>query len=242
MASVNSREDLEHYMLRRLGQGVVTVEITTDQINDIIDDTLQRFSEEVEDGIEQKVLIQVIPEGTQEIILDDNIMGIESVFYSTGRHKSTSSVEPFSVNAYMSDIYKNLYNTDGSVTTSFITKTYFEQLNNMFSPELSFSFNHQTKKLSITQDMTHNSILAMVVYVNITDNPKIWDHRLIKDLTVANAWGQWGTNTSKYNDAVIVGGMTINSDGMLSRSDQMMDKIEEDIRDKYNVPLGIFIG
>lgn len=242
MAILASRNDLKAYILRRLGSGVVDVEITEEQIQDIIDDTLQRFSEEVQDGVEEVISLLNIPKNSTEITLGDDIMGINDVFYSTGKLRKSDSLDPFDYNVYMSDIWKNLYNTDGTVQTMYITKSYFEELRDMFNSDLSFSFNHQTKKLTLLQNVPSDTILAMTVYKNTLDDNKIWNHQFIKKYSTGLAWNQWGDNISKYNGSVLVGGMTINSDNMKQNAETLLQEAEDNIQDKWTTPLGIFLG
>lgn len=239
---VTSRTELQNYILRKLGQGVVDVEITPDQMSDIIDDTLQRFSEEVEDGVQESILVVPLTKGTTQVLLDDTVMGISSVFYGKGNQKSSSAIDPFNYSMYQSDIWKFLYNTDGTASNIYITKSYFETLKTMFDVDISFDFNHQTKLLNLLQTINYDTLLAMSVFKDTRDNDKIWNHQFIKKYSTGLAWRQWSNNIAKYNGSILVGGMEINADTMKNNADTLLQEVEEEIQDKWTTPLGIFLG
>ena len=56
MAKPSSRSQLKEYCLRKLGKPVVEVNVDDDQIEDLIDDTIQLFNERVYDGVERVYL------------------------------------------------------------------------------------------------------------------------------------------------------------------------------------------
>ena len=56
MAKPNSRAELKEYSLRKLGKPVIEINVDDDQIEDLIDDTIQLFNERVYDGVERVYL------------------------------------------------------------------------------------------------------------------------------------------------------------------------------------------
>ena len=56
MANPASRSDLQEYALRRLGKGVIDINVSTDQIDDRTDEALQFFQEYHFDGVEKVYL------------------------------------------------------------------------------------------------------------------------------------------------------------------------------------------
>jgi len=56
MAKPSSRSQLKEYCLRKLGKPVVEVNVDDDQIEDLIDDTIQLYNERVYDGVERVYL------------------------------------------------------------------------------------------------------------------------------------------------------------------------------------------
>ena len=56
MAKPSSRTELKEYSLRKLGKPVIEINVDDDQIEDLIDDTIQLFNERVYDGCERVYL------------------------------------------------------------------------------------------------------------------------------------------------------------------------------------------
>ena len=56
MAKPSSRSELKEYCLRKLGKPVIEINVDDDQIEDLIDDTIQLFNERVYDGVERVYL------------------------------------------------------------------------------------------------------------------------------------------------------------------------------------------
>ena len=53
MANPTSRSELQEYCLRRLGKGVIDINVSTDQIDDRTDEAIQFFQEYHFDGVEK---------------------------------------------------------------------------------------------------------------------------------------------------------------------------------------------
>jgi len=245
--TLQSELDLKNYINNKLGQGIVNVDITDDQYAQIINDTIQRFYEELQDGIEEQTLIINIPKNDKplsEVILTDDIMGITDVYYADGNPSKNDSIDPFNANYIMADIYRHSLNTASTNSTMslvYIAKTYFETLSTLFNRNVAYNYNPFSKKLSINQTLNNNIIMACIVFKAI-DSTKIYSHQFVKRYSVALAKYQWGTNMMKYSGAVLLGGMELNGQFYIDSAERDLEKIEEDIWSKWNTPLGIFVG
>ncbi len=58
--SISSRQDLADYCLRKLGGGVVNVEVSSDQLDDCINDAIEYYNEYHFDGVERDFLIHKV--------------------------------------------------------------------------------------------------------------------------------------------------------------------------------------
>ena len=89
MASPNSRADLITYCKRQLGEPVLQVNIDADQVDNVIDDTIQFFQENCYNGMERAYLYH-------EITADDKARFAASVTTTSGTTdwKETSNYIP----------------------------------------------------------------------------------------------------------------------------------------------------
>ena len=57
MAKPSTRQELIDYSLRKLGAPVLEVNVADEQIDDLVDDTIQFFNERHFDGVERMYLV-----------------------------------------------------------------------------------------------------------------------------------------------------------------------------------------
>jgi len=94
MAKPSSRQELVDYCLRRLGAPVLEINVADEQIDDLVDDTLQYFNERHYDGVEKMYL--------KYKITDDDI--------SRGRAKGTDGVGIVTTTATSTGIAATTFN------------------------------------------------------------------------------------------------------------------------------------
>ena len=76
---ITTRQDLKHYILGMLGQGIIEIELTDFQMDENIDFTIRKFSEYAMYGSIKDVLLVDVPKDTREIKLDRKISEISNV-------------------------------------------------------------------------------------------------------------------------------------------------------------------
>jgi len=240
----NSRDTLKEYILRRLGSGIYEVELTPDQMDDIINDTLQVFEEFIDDGVIEKKLIVKVDPGANNIILPDQVMGISEVYYTETTSSTNYEVDPFSIKTKFANVYDHLLTngqSQGDLTYITVINMYYETLKDIFNPDTAFDFNPYTKELSITESNIGGIILGMTVFWSSIESSRVYNHKFIKEYATSLAKKQWARNLSKYSNATIVGGMELNWQQLYQEATDELDKLEEDMNDRYSEPLGIFL-
>ena len=145
MASPNSRTDLITYCKRQLGEPVLQVNIDDEQVNNVIDDTIQFFQENCYNGMERCYLTHALTaddiarfkatvttsngttnwnEATNYIPIPSHVTGISKVFglVSNSIRSNLFGVE---YQLYLNDLY-----AFGSldILNYFMTKQYLETL------------------------------------------------------------------------------------------------------------------
>lgn len=107
-----SREDLKNYCLRRLGEPLIKINISEQQINDRIDDALEYFSEFHMEGREELYLKHKI---TSSVL---NTSAITGVFNPAEKVVGqTSGATAYVVKAPTTNTQLQIYKTDGTFTT-----------------------------------------------------------------------------------------------------------------------------
>ena len=80
MSQPSTRQGLIDYSLRRLGYPVLEINVDDDQIDDLVDDAIQKYQEFHYDGIERVFLKHKVTE-TEKDTLKTGITTNNSIFY-----------------------------------------------------------------------------------------------------------------------------------------------------------------
>jgi len=124
--------------------------------------------------------------------------------------------------------------------TSYLTMIESQMMQNMFGSSVSFDFNAQTHILRIFEPLSSPIMVeANIDYVPRPDYDSAYGHSWIKAYALNKVKFLWGSNTGKYSQSLI-GGATINYDRLLSESSEALDKLDEQLLERYSEPLGIF--
>ena len=144
MASPASRSELKDYCLRKLGFPVIDINVDDDQLEDRIDDALQKFKDYHYDGTEEIYLAHQVTAGdisNTYVTLSDNINGITRVLpVSAGSLSSTNSqgFNIFDINYQirLNDFYNLL---SSSYTYYVIAREHLSMLDLIVTGEVPFS-------------------------------------------------------------------------------------------------------
>lgn len=233
---IRSREDLKTYVLRRLGQPVIRVNVEEHQLQDAIDDALdyfQTFSAEAQQTFFFKHIFTEKNITDKYIVLDESTINVTKAF-------PTDS--PFVPN-WMSPEYKNFIRElkdmqAGSLESYFITERHISLLNFMLvKTNFSFNYNEITRKLVLHTDWGFFKpgksfiILETTQKTNPDDFPALWDSYWVKELCYYNVLKRWGNNLKKYANVPLPGGITLNATEMIDESTNAIATLQQQLRD-----------
>ena len=71
---------------------------------------------------------------------------------------------------------------------------------------------------------------------------EIYNDRLLKEYVTALVKRQWGQNLSKFSGVALPGGIQFDGQKILEEAQTMLDKIEEQVQGKYELPPDFFVG
>lgn len=272
MARPNSREKLKDYCLRRLGYPVVQINVDDAQLEDRMDDALQFFAEYHFDGVERIYfkkqvtqedmdrgyidLTQPTVENTADYIvaapaIDPDGQSIISVIRCFQLFDTLGGLGMFDAKYQMAlnDMYGLRTNTYGDSLISYnITRSHMQMLQDMLTPEKMIDFSRVTNRIYVEtnwkEKMTKSQYLVFEAYRILDPGlyPEIYNDRLLKMYYTALIREQWGLNLSKFTGMSLPGGVSFNGANMASEAKAEVDKIEEEIQRKYELPPQGFIG
>ena len=242
MARINTKEKLVDYIKTTLGEPLIRVDVSTQQISQIIDHAVMRFTEYSYGTLEETVVLQI--NGMGEYTLPDTITNILRL--SQG---STSNLTNFSANfgaGYVPNLWSEQY-FSGSLTGDIIPaiigiSTTKAMLDKYFGDEIVYNFNPHRKVLKVLQNFVGPAVLHyQYEYLANENGDFIYNHEWIKDYVVAKCRYQWGNNTGKL-DQTLVGGARINYADMKSEAIAEIERLDGELLTKWSDPVPISIG
>lgn len=246
MARLNTKAKLVDYVKSQLGYPTIQIEVNDYQIGQIIDDTVQKFTEYAYGTLEGTVIVQI--NGMGEYDMPDTMTNL--IKLSKG---STSNITNFSANfsanfgsGYVPNLWSEQFFT-GSLTGDIIPgivaiSTTKAVLDKFFADDIVFNFNHLSKKLQVLENYEGPAILHyQYEYLADDANDLVFNHEWIKDYTKAKVKELWGGITGKFDQA-LVGGARINYADMKSEAQTEIDRLNEELLSKWSDPAPIDIA
>lgn len=242
MARITSKAQLTDYIRTTLGEPLIKLDVSPQQISQIIDHAVLHFTEFAYGTLEEAVVLQI--NGMGEYPLPDTITNILKL--SQG---ATTNLTNFSANfgaGYVPNLWSEQF-FSGSLTGDIIPaiigiSTTKAVLDKFFGDDIAHNFNPYKKTLKILQNFKGPAVLHyQYEYLANEDHDFIYNHEWIKDYCVAKVRYQWGNNTGKL-DQTLIGGARINYADMKSEATAELERLEETLLSRFADPAPIFVG
>jgi len=269
MATLNSRDELIDYALRRLGDPVVEINVDRQQCEDRLDEALQLFTERHFDGVEKAFFkYQITQTDKDNLWIDTNSLGAVNgltadVDAPTGKDIITvikifqfgnfANINMFDVRYQMAlmdyfGINRGLgYNSSQGVARYDSTKRYINLIQDFFQPEKSIRFNKITNKIHIDtrkEDLTVDNYIIIEAYVKVASSTfsEVFDDIWLKKYTTALIKKQWGSNLSKFEGVQLPGGVSLRGGEISTEANEEILRLEEQLQLTYELPIDFDVG
>jgi hypothetical protein len=115
-----------------------------------------------------------------------------------------------------------------------------QMLNSMFGESVSFDFNPSNHILRIFEPIAGPILIeGALEYIPNPDHDDAYAHSWVKEYALNKVKLIWGQNVGKFTQNLI-GGASINYDRLISEAQEALDRLDEDLLNKYSEALGIF--
>ena len=241
-----TRIEFKDYCLRQLGSPVIQINVTDDQIDDCINDSVQYMQEYTLDGSYKTFSKQeiTITEMTQEYIdVPDSTLAILSIF-----PLSSSMLSSSMFNVQYQFALNNIHDLKGNVNYYAQTMQYINTIEETFNQIERLRYSRVMNKLYIDVDWGSDIKLGDYIIIESfsaidpTQYNKIYDDIFLKRYCTAKIKRQWGQNLSKFEGIQMPGGVMFNGRQILDEATQELRDLEETVQDKYNYPPMFFTG
>jgi hypothetical protein len=148
------RQQVIDYVRTMLGDGMVDVELDPVHYNTAIDKALLRYRQRSENAVEESFAFLTLEQDVNEYVLSKEVVSVRDVFRRsigsrTGGGDGGTLFEPFNL-AYTNTYLLSSSNM-GGLATYYAFAGYQKQVGKMFGSYIQFTFNPQSKKLTIMQ-------------------------------------------------------------------------------------------
>ena len=239
---INSKKLLMKYIKEQLGAPLINIEITDEQLSQIIDDSVQKYTEYAYGTLEDVVLF--VLKGPCTVKLPNTITNV--IKLSKG---GSSNITNFGTNfgsGYVPDIWSAQYFTSsltGDIVPAIISiSNTTSVLEKYFGDDIYYNFNANKKILQVFEDY-HGAVALHYQYEYLAneENDFVYNNEWIKQYTVAKAKFLWGSIVGKFSQA-LVGGAQINYSDIKSEAQQEIERLHEELLTKWSDPAPILIG
>lgn len=249
MAQPNSRQSLKDYALRRLGTPVIEINVDDAQIEDALDDALQFFAEYHFDGVEETFISHQVTQTDIDNkyinmdVINDRVISVTNILSINTNNSSMFDPE---YQIALNDFFG--YFTPGTLTNYAITKQHMSMVQQMLDPDKNFRFSRVTNKLygdfDWDKDLEVGDYVVIQAYAALDPNtyPEIYNDRLLKKYFTALVKRIWGNNLSKFTGIQLPGGIQFDGQRILSEAMEEVQRLEEEVQDKYELPPDFMVG
>lgn len=249
---IKTRAELIQYVLRKLGSPVVNVELTAEQLDDAVNDTLDDFLPRAYSGVEERFILMQVDAGVQEYTLPYEVQAVLSVHDGPSDMFNTSHSDVFSLNQFIAaDIFRGGVSKIDLVSYELINEL-VSTMQVLFSRKQTFDFNAISKKLFLFETPATTAGMILHVYRRVeplsdpadptAEKTNVYDVKWIKRMAVERSRYQWGVNLMKYAGSVLPNGMQLNADAIKATAEAEIEKLMAELHDEWELPIDFFIG
>lgn len=149
----------------------------------------------------------------------------------------------------LNDLYGLRTNTySQSMITYAITRSHMQMLQDLLTPEKTLEYSRVTNRLYVNMDWNEQAYLGQYIMFEayrVLDPNKytdIYNDRTLKKYTAELIKQQWGSNMMKFGGIELPGGITLNGIDVFNEASAQVDRIENDISSKFELPPEFFVG
>ena len=272
MAIPSTKATLKSYCLRSLGDGVIDINVSDDQVDDRLDEALQYFAQYHYDGIERMYLKHKITqaeldrgvtnsttsvtdkvdsgisadwlEGKGFIPVPDTVVSVVKVFPLTDTG-SGGSLFDVRYQLRLNDLYDF---SSTSVMHYQMTMQHLDFLEHILVGETPIRFNQHQNRLYLDMDwenkITAGEYIIIECYRKLDPDSftDIYDDIYLKRYATSLIKKQWGANLSKFSGVAMLGGVTMNGEAIYTQAIEEQNKLEEQIQMAFELPVNYMIG
>ena len=252
---VTSRILLKEYCLRRLGHPVIEINVDEEQCDDRVDDALEFFSEYHFDGVEKVFLKHTITQNdidNEYIAMDDPASPVGGPVIGVRRVLPVPNFNAFQTGFFNEEFQLRIQDLNTFTGSSLInwqmSLQNWSMIDHLFTVNATVLFNRKQNKLYLETNwpdkFSVNDILIIEAYriLDPSQYAEVYNDIFLKKYCTALIKRQWGENLKKFEGVQLPGGVTLNGKTIYDEAVEEINKIEEEMNLKWELPPDGFIA
>jgi hypothetical protein len=240
-----SRSDFKKFVLRKLGQPVIKVNVDDEQVEDRIDEAMKWFADYSSDGSQHvyyKAQITQDMIDTGNITMPDNIFGVIGIF-DISSSLGQGGIFNIQYQIALNDLYTL---TSQPITPYFMAFQRVGFLQDLLIGRQSIRYNRHENVVHLDMDWVKVNLgeyLIIEAYQVLDPSlfPNIWSDRWLQRYSEALVGQQWGTNLTKFVGVTMPGGTQFNGTEILNRYTTMRQELEHEMINSWSEPVSMFM-
>lgn len=244
MPPPQSEADIMKYIRRKLGGGIVDVELTEEHLKDASGDALSWWHTYV--GQLRNHQMSISPGGGAFDVPDD----VESIVEVVFQDNNSDFLDLFDwADVELSPIgYGSYYGSpSGSYSYLVQSRQYVEQGRRIIGADRDWEWDRQDRKLRLYPTNGTVGIGTQIRFKYLTNELDLgklhtWEYDLVRERAFAEAMESLGYARTKYSEwPSATGSVTLNGDTLLANADNIKQSLDEKIK-TLRPPVGFFTG
>jgi len=183
-------------------------------------------------------------EGVNYLPLPDSIIGVNNILKINSTNTASAGLFNIKYQLFLNDVY--YYGALDLLNYSMV-KRYLEDLDHLLNPHAQIRFNKLNHKLYLDIDwkeVSDNDYVIIDCYriVNPGDAPRLYNDWWLKKYLTALIKKQWGQNMIKFNGVQLPGGVQLNGRQIYDDGVSEVEKLEQQLKNEYELPPLDLIG
>lgn len=247
MAIPSSRSEFKEFCLRKLGKPVIEINVDDDQVNDRIDEALKFYQDYHYDGSEKFYLkhqITATDISNEYIPVSNNTIGVTNVF-PIGVGLNTNNLFNLRYQLSLNEIVNWTGVRLHNYTMSMERIALMEELLVGKQP---LRFNRHQDRLYLDIDwstkVSVGEYLIFETYRSLDPDTytDVWGDWWLQKYATALIKKQWGSNLIKFEGLQMPGGVSFNGERIFEEAKDEVQKMEDEMIEKYSLPATDMIG
>lgn len=243
MAIPTTKAEFKNWCLRKLGCPPLDMNLTSEQIDDRIDEALELFQNFHADGSELQYYaheVTTLDKTNRYLTLPDNFIGIGQLFPFAS---SFGSHDIFSVQWQIaqSDLWRF---ASVEIAPYWMAMSNIQWLEEILVGKTPIRYNKYSDKVYIDTDwnrFNEGDFLVIEAYA-VQDTAEVYGDIWLQRYAVALIKRNWGDVLKKYEFMPLTGGIKLNGQKMYDEAGIELEKLESELYNTWGLPIGMLVG